>query len=840
MSKSLSIFSIATMALYFFSQAPLFSQDTSSVVKPLYATESDCPGITIIQGEFNKGLTLSPWQTLQGRIPGMTIISNNGEPGSDYTLTNQRNLNFLGMSKPLVIVDDMPVYDIPLSLNPNDIAEIRYLEDGLAAGIYGGEAANGVLIISTRKGSSVPKVHYSSSLSMSTVQKRFDLLSADEYRSLVTDKWGSTEDISEVVGYANTDWQDVTFQNGFGQDHYLSISGPIFKVPVSFSFGKTIQEGVIKTSIFDRTTASFSASSGFFNNHLNLSADIIGIFGDNHVAANEVTRNMFFCNPSYPVYDDKSSDGYYYQGWYQNNTLAMLSQTHDKMSTNTWLGSFSLNYLFYYLKGLEFRLDYGFNNYEENYVNKTDTIARWTSYKGYWSRSENNIKNRSVDYCLTYSKEFYTIPGRIELKAGIKHLVSHDNFNNSSGAYYAGNIGFSEGKAKENHDGIYGRMFYSFRDKYSITFNISNNDYSRYDFSDKKSNTVFPSCLISWNLKNESFLERNNTISALGIFAGYGVSGNFQAPDFSSNTYFYANHLKQERISSLNLGTSFGFFNNNLSGTIMYYDTEGKDMLMPLHYYGSDGWLVSNAGSVNNRGIEIRLSSKVKMNKDWSWDVACNFSFNKNRIDSVGHSFVSFEKYNFLYRYNGEGHPVNSFYFYQQAYDANNYPIAGTFVDRKVDGEINSEDQYFVGTADPKIIIGISSDLRYKNWDFSFSGRLHYGNSVLNTENFYSNYGELWGSNVSASIIKSRMAEPDYFSDYFVEKASFFRMDYMSLGYSFKISTLSKVQFNASATVMNAFVITKYSGQDPEVVNGVPDFDYPRPRTFSLKISADF
>ena len=444
-----------------------YCQDSINVATPDHRIDPTGLETVIKPCDFNKGVTLSPWELIQGKMAGMRITSKNGEPGADYSVINQRNLNFLGMSRPLVIINDMPVYDIPLSLNPNDIAEIKYMEDGISAGLYGGQAANGVLVINTRKGSAVPMVRYSSSLSMSSVQKRFNLLTADQYRSLVTDKWGSTEDVSEVIGNANTDWQDVTFQNGFGQDHYLSISGPVLKIPVSFSFGKTTQDGVVKTSGFDRTTASFSVSSGFFNNHLNLAADIMGIFGDNHVAADEVTRDMFFCNPSYPVYDDGSSDGYYYQGLYQTNALALLSQTHDKLKTNTWIGSFRLDYNFFYLDGLKLTIDYGFNNYDKKFLNRTDTIARWTFYKGYWSKSENSIKNHSVDYCLTYSKEFYTIPGRIEIKAGIKHLISHNDYNNSSGAYDVVNLGFSEGNVKENHDGIYGKVFYSLRDKYS-------------------------------------------------------------------------------------------------------------------------------------------------------------------------------------------------------------------------------------------------------------------------------------------------------------------------------------------------------------------------------------
>jgi len=839
MVKSLSFFKIAVLALCFILPAPLLSQDTSFVVHSQYLRDSDYLSTTIIQNEFNKGLTLSPWQALQGKIPGLTIISNDGEPGSGYTVTNLKNQSFMGNSSPYVIVDGMPLWNFPLTINPNDIESFKYLDDGAASALYGGQSANGVLIVSTRKATDALKIHYSGSYTVSKIQNRFNIYNPWEYAKAWVDYYGSAADPFEYFGTAATDWQDKVFQKAYGQDHYLSLSGKIAFLPVRVSFGKTIQEGIVKTSKYDRTTIGLSLSPSFFKKHLNFRFNVSGVLNDNRKAYKNATHNVFFANPTFPVYSTTGENGGYYYSVDSYNPVAEVMQTRDMVESDQWVGDAGVEYNFHYIRGLRFSADFGRISCLKNEKIAMDTAAAWIS-KGYTELSNDTIKNKFYDIRLAYSKQIEAIHTGIELFAGISEYNTKTNYYHltRNSGYYS----YSYGWYKDQQKAYYGGFLVSVRDKYNVIFDLRKDSYEKSIYPKENREKQTPSILVSWDLKSERFLKNVNTLSALKINAGYSRSGNYNYNYhdlLSDKILMYNSKLKQETINSFNAGISFGLLSGKIQGNLEYFNKEAKDLPAYINLGGwgfFDAWII-NLGSLKTTGVETSLNFTVLSLKDVEINSGVTFSLVKNRVGKLAESidYITISDYCGIVDYQDK--PLNSFYVLRQMYGEDGHPIEGEYLDSDGNGQ---PDFNFEGTTYPSAILGLNCDIRYRKWDISFAGRLFKGNDVFNMEGYYSCYSNLFRNNGSRILNDSRFRQPQRRSDYYVENASFFRMDYINLGYNLRIKNLEKIQFNISATLQNAFVVTSYRGQDPEVVGGVSDFDYPRPRTFSLNISADF
>jgi TonB-dependent starch-binding outer membrane protein SusC len=788
---------------------------------------------TVIKAnDFNRGVTLSPWELIQGKLTGITISSDNGEPGADYTVTNLRNINFSGLSSPYVIVDGIPLEYTPLTLNPGDISEFVFLKDGVSAGIYGGQAANGVLIVNTRNCSDSLKIHYSGSFSVSEVQKRFDIYNPWEYAKAFMSYYGSTLDPFEFFGTAATNWQDKVFQTAVGQDHYLSISGKVSIIPVRVSFGKTIQDGVIKTSTFDRTTLGLCLSPSFLKNHLSFKINVNGMMKKNRKAYQNVTEHIFIANPTFPVY---ATDGDFYfdpdkQG--NLNPLAELMQTTDKVKSDSWDGSIGMEYRFHFIEGLKFKINLGRNYYRntENYT--IDTAAAWfANGSGYINRLNDTITSNYYDVRLSYSKDIPAFSSRIEVLAGLSDSRMRKDYYKFRSDQAISWWSMEDGWYKSRHESYFGSLLFSLKERYNLIFDLRKDGYDLYPEANKWK--VFPSVLLSWNASEESFLKNISAISNLNVYAGYSLSGNYKERDLTGMSITYPSlNFKQESIYSFNAGISFGFLNDNLKGTVEYYDKTAKDL----------SYLLYNVGTVRSHGYEVTIKDCLLSRRDIHWEIGANFSYNKNKVEKIIGSgiYLESEDQRALFAF-VKGQPAYSFRNYKQVYNAEGYPVFGQYADVDGNGAVNPYDIYYSGTPYPRILVGLNSDFRYKNWTFAFSGRLSCGNKVNNKESYYSSYSRLKYFNCSKILDESKLAYTDYsYTDYYLENASFFRMDYLSLGYDVRLKALGKTCINISAFLQNAFVLTKYRGQDPEVVGGVSDFAYPRPRTVSFRITADF
>jgi TonB-dependent starch-binding outer membrane protein SusC len=839
MSKGLSLFIVAAIALNLIYPAPVLSQDTSAVVHSQYPSDTDNLSTTIKQSDSNKGLIVSPWQAVQGKIPGLTIISNNGEPGSDYTVTNMKNQNFLGNSSPYVIVDGMPLWNVPFTINPNDIESFNYLDDGAAAALYGGQSANGVMIVTTRKATDALKVHYSSSYTVSKIQNRFNIYDPWAYTKAWVDRFGSTMDPFELLGTAATDWQDKVFQKAYGQDQYLSLSGKIAFLPVRVSFGKTLQEGIVRTSKFDRTTLGLALSPSFFKDHLKLRFNVSGVLNNSRKAYKNTIQHTFLANPTFPVYNTTGENGGYFHSYDTYNPVAELMQTRDMVDSDQWVGDAGLEYNFHYIRGLRFSADFGRISYLNIEKVAMDTAAAWIP-RNYTERSNDTIKNKFYDIRLAYSKRIQLIHTGFELFAGVTEYNTKTNYYHwtESTAGYS----YSYGWYKDQQKASYGGLSVSVKDKYNVIFDLRKDSYGESVFPKKNREKRTSSILVSWDLKREPFLESVNALSALKLNAGCSQSGNYNRNyyDFlSDKLLMYNSKLKQETINSFNAGISFGLLSDKIKGNIEYFNKEAKDLPIYANLGGwgfFDGWLL-NLSSIKTAGVETSLHFNVLSGKDVEINSGLTFLLVKNRVGKLAESidYIAISDYCGIVDYPDK--PINSFYLLRQMLDQDGHPIEGEYLDSDGDGH---HDLNFEGTTYPTAIIGLNCDVRYRKWDLSFAARMFKGNHVFNMESFNSCYSNLFVNNCSRILNDSRFGQPQWRSDYYLENASFFRMDYVNLGYNLRIKNIEKILFNISATVQNAFVITSYRGQDPEVVGGVSDYDYPRPRTFSLNISADF
>lgn len=798
---------------------------------------------TIIpQEDFNKGVSLSPWELIQGRLPGISISSDNGEPGTGYTVTNLRNINFMGLSSPFVIVDGMPLYNTPLTINPNDISEFIYIKDGAPAGIYGRLAANGVLIVNTRKASDAMKIHYSSSFSISEVQNRFDIYGTHEYRKVFKRYWGSV-DTSGYLGGANTDWQNEVFRTSFGQDHYLSLSGTLVNIPIAFSFGKTIQNGIVKTSKFDRTTVSLSVSPSFLNEHLRFHINANGIISEDHRLFSDAITHTFYANPTMPVYNE---DGSYYLGEDFNNPVAELMQSSDVIKTDRLIGNIRMDYRFNSVPQLQFSANIGREFYktdEKNLLSPDATYGTFQRGSGYYENSGDTLKSKNYDYRLTWSGELKSVDSRLEVIAGFSDYSFRRTGLSQTGNFYPAYSYWGRTIGKSNAKGsFYGSLSFLVKEKYSFLFSLSQNKYSNY--INKNTKTIFPSFLLSWNVGKENFFSDLPGISDLRFFVGYGTSGNFIHQSELLRSFSWDDKLKQERISSFNSGVIFGLFGNRVFGTIEYYNKTAKDIIANVFVLSTGGYSMRliNAGETKCYGVELKLNALLFNQGDLKWNFGANVSFEKNEVTDLYRN-IEYLSNDEIYPDKlrcSEGESVWSFYAYKQAYDDEGYPIPSTYMDNNGDGTVNEDDQYFIGTPFPKTLLGLNSDIHYRNWSIGFAGRIFLGNYIYNYEKRSANYRTLHYNNCSRLLNEYQIVSALQQSDFYVDNASFFRMDYMSLGYRIKVKNLEKTEFNISAIIQNAFVLTKYQGQDPEVADGVPYFDCPRPRTASLRLSFDF
>lgn len=787
----------------------------------------------------------------------------------------------------------------PLSfINPNDIESYTILKDASAAAIYGSRANNGVILITTKKGKSGKlKISFSSVNSTSKIANKVDVLSADQVREVIE---ATGSDRVEKLGNNRTDWQELIYQRAYGTDNNIMLSGGIKGLPYKLVLGYLSQSGVLKTDKMNRQSVSLSVNPTFFNNHLKLSLNVKGSAQQSVFANQAAIQAAITFDPTQPVYMDNQTYGGYFQ-WTepdgslvlnrQNNPLALLNQTFDKQRPFRSIGNLELDYRFHFLPDLRFNVNLGYDlSRNTGSVFVPATAASNFLAGGAYTPAKQSRNNTLFDLYFNYVKNLKALKSRVDLTAGYSYNdfstknynfltlnAARDTIENSTAPAFPFDI------PQYTLVSFFGRLLYNYNDKIYLTASLRRDGSSRFSKANRWG--WFPSAGIAWSLKNE-WLVSNKKISELKLRVGYGHTGQqdgigyydyigrygvgaLNASYAFDNTYYqtigpygYNAMLKWERLQSFNWALDFGFLDNRINGSIDYYVRTSKDLLnAKIQSAGTNfsAYVNSNVGSLENRGVELNLGFVPLRKNKSEWTINFNAAYNKNKILNLT-GVENDTSYNGLptgtangvsgfVQLQKVGHPRSGFYLYEQVYDATGKPVDGQMVDQNKDGIINERDKVLRRTADPDFILGFNTSYSYSNWSIGTSLRAMLNNYVYN--NVASNFGRLSAivgnyipGNGSASYLDSRFtgsSDLQTLSDYYVENASFLRMDNLYVGYNFnKRLFKDRAALRANIAVQNVFVITGYSGLDPEVIGGIDRAIYPRPRTISVSLMMDF
>ncbi len=809
--------------------------------------------------DFNKGFILSPAGLIIGRIPGLTMTQTSGSPDAEYEIMSLRSSILQFNMPPLIIVDDVPLIGTRLDIDPHNIETIAYLNNG-PADIYGGQAANGVILINTKKGTGELQLEYTGSVAVSTLQNRYEVFSADGFRNLVTTHFYDQPDVTARLGNADTDWQKEIYRTAVSHDHHLSVSGCLKTLPYRLAFGKSFMQGTIKTSDYDRTTVSASFTPSFFNDHLKLALNVNGTIDDNMIPDDMVSYYAAAFDPTQSVFNESGQDGEYTSTFPIVNPVALLNLTENRLKLNHRITDFTADYRFHFLPEMRIVLNIAADDLDRKLHSVTDTVASlgWNS-DGRVADHNYSVTNRMANLNLNYSGMIKAIGGKIDFSAGLfSHQARYEDHFIVT-ALYNPDYFFTrnEFSYERNQISYYGKMNFSAWQKYFLTFTLRSDAYSAFSADDR--NRLSPSVSIAWNLKNEPFLLDNKTIADLSLYVGYGNIAAYR-PEYltSERSVYYESRminpeLRPESKTYFNTGIRYSLFKSRLRGSLSAFSNTTRDMFMEIMVpigTSFSHYLLINSGEISDKGLELTLEAAFISSKDLTWDLGFFASLQKNRIIDIGDG-VDFMESGVIpsgigayIKRNETGYPVNSFYTMQQVYNSEGRPVEGLFADLTGEGTINYADRRHFKTSDPYAIMGISSSATWKDWKLAFSGRVSLGNYLYNSESMSGNYNNILSyqalENIPTLIEKSGFSTSHLFSDYYVENASFFRMDYISISYNLKKLFGSKIDCSLSAAVQNAFTFTGYSGIDPENVSGVSGFSWPRARTGSIEISLSF
>ena len=848
--------------------------------------------------DFNGGAT-SPAQLIQGKTPGVQVTTNSGAPGAGASIRVRGTASLNGNNAPLIVIDGVPQdfsgingASDPLSLiNPNDIESFDILKDAASTAIYGNRATNGVILITTKKGTAGRfKVNFSTLASVSTKMGNVDVLNADEYREFVNAY--ANDNYKSKLGNANTNWQDKIYQAAWGTDNNLVFSGGVKGLPYRLSLGYNHQNGIVKTNEFKRTSVGLNLNPKFFDNHLTVNVNLKGTYTDNKFLPDGIISSATYFDPTQPVYSGNSNYGGYYE-WLLNgglnvnanaNPLAMLDANRKISSVYRALGNIQLDYKFHFLPDLHFNVNAGYDYAKSEGVNRV-----YAQYKagfangGQYNEYSQEKKNKLLETYFNYTKKVSVV--NMDLTAGYSYQDFYTDTPASTTYYGKSTIIPTASLHSANQTTLlsfYGRAIFTIANKYIINASVRRDGSSRF-FNGTKDYVWgnFPGVSLAWRLDQESFL-KGTGVNTLKLRGGWGKTGQQELPisygafakyspsqigaeyqfGIGPNSYFtmyrpdvYNPYLTWETTTTKNLGLDFGFANNRISGSVDVFRKDTEDLLVYSPIAAGDlsnfNWL--NVGNIKNEGIEGVLNLVPVKNENTTWELSFNATHYKpivtKLIENASNDYfiatggISGGVGNTIQAH-AVGYNPNSFLVYQQVYDASGKPLDGVYVDRNGDGEISAQDKYYYKSTTPDAILGFSTKLAHKNWDFSMSGRAVLGNYVYNNAASNSSINSAltneYLQNVYSTAKTYAFKGNELFSDIYVENASFFRLDNVNLGYNFKDFMSKGSSLRVYGMVQNVFVISDYSGIDPEVFGGIDNGYYQMPRVYSLGFNFQF
>ena len=869
--------------------------------------KSDATGsvIAIKPDEFNKGNRVTAQDALVGKVAGVNVVTGSGAPGSGATIRVRSGASLSASNDPLIVIDGVPVDNSTIegasniigSINPDDIETFTVLKDASATAIYGSRASNGVIVITTKKGGDRLAVNYSSSYSVSTTANRLDVLTADEFKAFVPTVTGVPA--NPQLGSANTDWQDEIYRAAFGTEQNISVSGKVkpIKAPFRVSLGYTNQNGIIETNNYQRLSFGGNIAPSFFDDHLTANLNLKVSYENNKMVDNSVVGAALRYDPTRPVMTGSptaaTDPGLGYFIWTNggspmaiqtNNPVAQLELTDQNNKVVRSIGSAAIAYKVHGLEDLKLNVNLGYDVLESKYNKDVPDLAG-TMYTenqkdgtGLMQRGTQNKRNLLLDAFANYDKTF-----------GDKHTFGAMVGYGWQHFWKKYNLSYDDPRGNELQSdthyeteyyllSFYGRVNYSYDDRYLITATLRSDASSRFASDNRWG--IFPSVALAWRIIQEDFMKEQDVMSDLKLRLGYGITGQqdilndypymttftISYPESSylfGNTWYrtyrpngYDRDIKWETTTTWNVGIDYGFLDNRIYGSIDYYKRFTKDLLNTINVSSGTNYssvLTTNIGKMENEGVEFAINAVPVRTKDFEWTVGFNYTWNDSKITKLnmidtGQNFVQTGAISGTGKYVQVfmvGERPYTFYLCKQAYDENGKPIEGKYV--QPDGSVSStETRYATGkSALPTSYLGFNTRFSYKNWDLSLSGHGSFGNYVYNyvaadqyVQSVYSDQGSF--SNILRSTRDHGFQQQQLYSDMWLEDGSFFRFDNVTLGYTFDRLWNSSSRLRLTFSVSNIATITGYSGLDPELTDGLDREVYPRPRTYTLGVNLTF
>ncbi len=836
--------------------------------------------ITTVKAEdLNRGVFTDPGQMLQGKVPGL-VISSTADPngGATITLRGASTLRSGAMS-PYYVIDGIPGVD-PSTVAPDDIESIDVLRDATATAIYGSKAANGVIIITTKKGAEEKtNVTYNGYVAFDHILKKYDVATAAELRD-----YASKNGVALKDGGANTNWQDEVLRTGISHNHNLSISGGNGRTSYMVSGNLMKRQGIIKETGMDRFNVRSLISTKLLKDRLSISMGLNAMYGKHFGVPTgdkgaSVLDAMNYFSPTNPI---KNADGSWSTGAGSKNYNPLALMYEDTSETiwkrNQFIGKATLEIL----KGLLWNVNYSWSNYQSTYSGyntRNSQIEGIGNKNGQASRNTYFGHEQTFETYLNYG--FTAGKHKVDLMAGYswEQKKNNDGFGLTVEGYYNDNLkwynmsyaqtilGVQNSVASgyvENVKNIsfYGRANYSFDGRYMLQATIRRDGSSVFGKNNRWG--TFPSISGAWNITEEAFMKNQNLFSNLKLRAGYGVSGNAMGFDVYSSyvtygatgTFVYdgktyrtygatknANpDLKWETTSMLNVGLDFGFMKNRINGTIEVYNKKTKDLIwgypVPTTQYVY-GWMDANVGEMTNKGIEFTINIDAIRTKDFNWMTTINLSHNKNTVDKMqndqfhttnltqGDPDVAGVSANGWTQRIMEGESIGTFYTYQYAGTVNGrseYYVLDENGNKTGETTNNPglKDRAITGCAQPKLTAGWNNSFSYKNWNLNAFITGVFGNDVYNSPRAHYTSAQMFsdGKNVLKEFLSNPAgdASGSLPSDRFIEKGTYVRLQSLSLSYTFRNCFNNWIQdLTLYGTANNLLTITNYKGLDPEV-----------------------
>jgi len=855
--------------------------------------------------DFNQGVVNSPEQLINGKVSGVQIVNSGGSPSAGSTIRIRGGASLNASNDPLIVLDGVPMEvggsvsgssNFLSLINPNDIESMTILKDASSTAIYGSRASNGVIIITTKKGtnSKKPKITFSTTNSLSTKTKVAEMISRDEMYALVSANGTDTQK-SLLNNNVNTDWNNLIFKTAFATDNNIGIAGQIGSfLPYRVSLGYSNQDGILKTDNVTRYTGSITLSPTLFDNHLKLVINGKGTYSDNTFANTNAIWGGATHNPCSPVYSGNDSFLGYYEAADANgipitgatgNPLGLLNNYSSKSDVYRYIGSVDADYSLHFLPDLHVHatLGYDYSKGEGNiYVPKAAYQYYNTGGRNYKYGPQENVNHLATVY-LNYSKYFEKIKSNFDITAGYDYQfwkytnAAYEELNDEDPA----TVQSSSAANDQRHVllSYYGRINYSFDSKYLLSVSMRRDGSSRFAKNNRWG--TFPSVALGWRINEEKFMKPlKDIVNNLKLRVSYGVTG--QQDGIANYSYLplytesmagahymfggtpihtyrpsaYNSDLKWETTKAFNIGLDFGFLDGRISGAIDYYNRKTEDLLATVPVAAGtnfDKQMLSNVGNIDSHGLEISLNASPIQSKDWGWDVSLNATYQKNEITNLRlndkaeapNTPVGAIESHYV-QVLSEGYAPYSYYVYKQIYDEKTgKPIEGLYADLNGDGSVDSKDLYHYHSPAPNWIFGFSTSIRWKKLTLSTSLRANVGNYLyngmaMNTGAWETmSYNDYQLNRLNSSYMKTGFQKRQHESDLYVENASFLKMDNIQLSYNFG-RVCKYFALNVSAMVQNVFTITNYSGVDPENQSGIDMSVYPRPRIYSMTIGLDF